>query len=378
MHEKRRQGQSIVDLTESNPTKAGLSYPRETILAALGDPRSLNYEPTPWGLEASRQAIANYYQDRVQPQNSLIGPDDLLLTSSTSEAYANLFKLLANPGDVILSPQPSYPLFDFLAAAESVEIRPYLLTYDAGWRIDLEELAVRITPQTRAVVVVNPNNPTGSFLSRLECAQLLGICRRHDLALICDEVFFDYRLRDGFEPFDPAARSGMELPVLTFLLNGLSKLVGLPQMKLGWMAILGPDRERMEARERLEILADTFLSVNTPVQHAVPTLLRDRRTIQDQIQSRLRQNLDTAGRVLSGSPAEVLRCEGGWCAVLRLPQVHSGEQWALLLLRDYHVLTHPGYLFDFQAESFLVVSLLTPAADFQTGVECLRKAVDRL
>jgi len=357
--QKRVSGAAILDLTESNPTAAGFSYSEDRILAALADPRSLCYEPAPAGIPAARMAVSSYYGGRVDPGR-------ILLTASTSEAYALLFKLLADPGDEVLIPRPSYPLFDFLAALESVRVVEYPLVYHGGWAVDFEALARKITPRTRAVVVVNPNNPTGSYLKKPELAQLTDLCRCHDLAILSDEVFSDYGLAD-----DPRRVSSLvdQEEVLAFSLSGLSKLVGLPQLKLGWIVISGPAQTRRVALERLELIADTYLSVATPVQWAAPGLLALRETMQAQILDRVRENLAFLGsRIGPESPWRVLQPEGGWYAVIQAPRIHSEEDWVLILLGEDNVLVQPGFFFDFENEAFVVMSLLTPAASFQEGL----------
>ena len=353
--EKRKRGEKIFDLTESNPTKAALAYPEEEILSALGDPRALRYEPDPRGMVSAREAVAQYYRERgVEVPTSRI-----TLTASTSEAYSHLFKLLANPGDEILAPRPSYPLFDYLAALESVEIRQYPLRYDGSWRIDFTSLERLITPRTRAIVVVNPNNPTGSYIKREEWARLqeLGI------PILSDEVFADYAFAPDRER---VATLAGESSVLTFSMSGLSKIAGLPQMKLGWIVASGPGHPA--ALEGLEWIADTFLSVSTPVQLALPRLLSTSATIQKQIQERTRTNLARLGeRLGGGSPYRILSIEGGWYAVLQVPRTRSEEEWALDLLEAHNVLVQPGFFYDFESEAFLILSLLTPPAVLEEG-----------
>jgi hypothetical protein len=356
---KRASGAAILDLTESNPTAAGFQYPQERILAALADPRSLCYEPNPAGIPTARMAVSSYYGGRVDPGR-------ILLTASTSEAYALLFKLLADPGDEVLIPRPSYPLFDFLAALESVRVVEYPLGYHGEWAVDFEALARKITPRTRAIVVVNPNNPTGSYLKKSELAQLTGLCRNHSLAILSDEVFCDYALAD--DPRRVSSLVGQE-EVLAFSLSGLSKLVGLPQLKLGWIATSGPAQARGAALERLELIADTYLSVGTPIQWAAPELLALRETMQTQILDRVRENLAfLQNQIGLESPWRVLQPEGGWYAVIQAPRIHSEEDWVLTLLGEDNVLVQPGFFFDFESEAFLVASLLTPAATFQEGI----------
>ncbi|HEX4594126.1 MAG TPA: pyridoxal phosphate-dependent aminotransferase, partial [Bryobacteraceae bacterium] len=356
---KRAAGAAILDLTESNPTNAGFAYPEDRILKALADPRSLCYEPTPAGLLAARSAVSGYY-------SGLVDTGRILLTASTSEAYALLFKLLADPGDEVLVPRPSYPLFDFLAALESIHVVEYPLVYHGGWSIDFEALTRKITPRTRAIVVVNPNNPTGSYLKKSELAQLIDVCRDHDLAILSDEVFCDYTLTD--DPRRVTSLVDVD-QVLTFSLSGLSKLVGLPQLKLGWIVSSGPAETRRESLERLELIADTYLSVATPVQWATPSLLALRETMQAQILERVRANLAfLRSQITSDSPWRVLPPEGGWYAVIQAPRIHTEEEWVLILLGEDNMLVQPGYFFDFETEAFLVASLLTPAPAFQEGV----------
>jgi alanine-synthesizing transaminase len=363
LEETRRSGARILDLTESNPTRAGLAYPGSEILKGLSNPGALRYDPDPRGLDSAREAVAQYYAGRGVEAR----PDRILLTASTSEAYAYLFKLLASPGDEVLIPRPSYPLFDFLAQLESVQVRQYPLRYDGAWHIDFHALEALIGPSTRALVVVNPNNPTGHFVKSGEASRLEALALQHDLALISDEVFADYAFAQ-----DPRRETVMARgrTALSFSLSGLSKVAGLPQMKLGWMIASG-DRAG-EAMERLEWIADTYLSVSTPVQTALPKLLEIAEGIQNQIRERTWANLLVLRDILAGSPANPLHVEGGWYAVIQMPRTRSEEQWAMTLLGRHKVLAQPGYFFDFETEAFLVVSLLTPAAIFAEGLQRLR------
>ena len=357
--QKRASGAALLDLTESNPTAAGFQYPQDRILAALADPRSLCYEPAPAGILAARLAVSSYYGGQVDP-------GCILLTASTSEAYALLFKLLADPGDEVLIPRPSYPLFDYLAALESVRVVEYPLVHHGGWTVDFDVLGRKITPRTRAIVIVNPNNPTGSYLKKSELAQLTGLCRDHNLAILSDEVFSDYALADDQQRVSSLVD---QEEVLAFSLSGLSKLVGLPQLKLGWIVTSGPAQARREAFERLELIADTYLSVATPVQWAAPALLALREAMQAQILQRVRENLAfLRSQIGLDSPWRVLQPEGGWYAVIQAPRIHSEEDWVLTLLGENNVLVQPGFFFDFESEAFLVASLLTPAATFQEGI----------
>jgi alanine-synthesizing transaminase len=349
LDQKHAAGGPILDLTESNPTRIGIEYPREAILAALADPRILQYQPSPQGMLEAREAVSAYYAGDIPPEQ-------ILLTASTSEAYAYLFKLLCDPQAEILVPRPSYPLFSYLAALESVKPVPYRLEYDHGWFIDLPHLRSRITPRTRAIVVVNPNNPTGSFIKRAEHQELTEICLKHEIALISDEVFMDYTLRTDAERVSCLA---VNAAVLTFSLSGLSKVAGLPQMKLGWIAANGPGHK--EALQRLELISDTYLSVSAPVQYGAAQLLALRKNIQSQISARTLTNLVA----LSNRALDV---EGGWYATLRVPRTRTEEETALHLLSKHNVLVQPGYFFDFESEAFLVISLLTPEAEFRRGI----------
>ena len=362
LHEKRAARAEILDLTESNPTRAQLSYPEQEILAALSDRRSLLYEPGPAGLRDAREAIAAYHVG--------IDPEQIILTASTSEAYSLLFKLLADSGNEVLVPRPSYPLFEFLANLDSVRVVQYPLAYHEGWAIDFESLRERATERTRAVVVVNPNNPTGSFLKKEELDQLISFCADRNAAILSDEVFSDYAI--GKDMRRVRSLTGVR-DVLTFSLSGLSKVVGLPQMKLGWIAVNGPDNLRTTAIERLELIADTYLSVNTPVQWAAPKLLCLRDCIQSQISNRLRDNLAFLRERRAGknSPWSVLDVEGGWYVTLQAPKIRTEEEWVLHLLRNHNVLVQPGFFFDFDTEAFLVVSLLTPPEIFREGIHRL-------
>jgi len=361
---KRASGVQVLDLTESNPTQAGFDYPRGKILEALSIPASLRYEPDPSGLLAARQAIADYYRSRGEK----VTAEFIYLTASTSEGYAYLFKLLADPGDEILVPQPSYPLFDFLAALESVQVARYPLKYDDefGWQINLEALGNSITTKTKAIILVNPNNPTGSFIKKSELAKMNELCAEHGLALIVDEVFSDYFYSDDVQRVcnlvgNPHA--------LTFVLSGLSKICGLPQMKLGWIHVNGPENVVAETRERLDFISDTYLSVGTPVQHAAAELLSVRHEMQRQIIERvLRNDKYLRSRSAELPSCRVLKQEGGWYAVMEISTEFFEEEFCINLLEVDNALLHPGYFFDFQKQGFLVFSLLTSPAIFEEGV----------
>jgi hypothetical protein len=361
IQQKRDSGAEMLDLTESNPTRAGFIYPEEDILRGFQDRRALSYDPESLGLPHARAQIANLHG---------VDPERILITASTSEAYSWVFKLLCDPGDEILIPHPSYPLFELLARLESVVVRSYPIRYHHGWFIDLDALASSFTDRTRAVVVVNPNNPTGSYLKRDEWERLMALCSARGCALISDEVFADYSLEEVGQRVS-AIEDGS---ALSFTLNGLSKLVGLPQMKLGWMTLSGPEHLRRRAMSRLEIIADTYLSVGAPVQYALPSLLSAREGLQSQILERLRSNLAFARSAFAGTPATVLDVEGGWYAVTRVPNVRSEEEWVRLLL-ERGVLVQPGYFYDFESEGYLVLSLLTPRNVFEEGVTRLVESV---
>lgn len=358
---RRARGEPLIDLTESNPTRAGFDYPAD-LLAPLGDARGLRYAPAPLGLIDARRAVAADYAR----QRLVVAAERIVLTASTSDGYSLLFKLLANAGDEVLVPRPSYPLFDYLTQLDLVAARYYDLDVHGAWSIDLASLEQALTPRTRAVLVVSPNNPTGSFITAAEFDRLATICAPRGIAIIADEVFADYELEPG-----AAARAGRGVlrdDVLSFSLGGLSKSIGLPQVKLGWIAVGGPDPLVSAALERLELIGDTYLAVSTPVQLAAAELLARGAAVRDQIAARVRANL----RALRGAVAAVPSCQvlpgaGGWYAVLQVPSLESEEELVLRLLTD-GVLTHPGYFFDFPRESYLIVSLLPPEAAFVDGV----------
>jgi len=356
---KRGAGEQILDLTESNPTRAGLSYPSQEILGGLADSRSLDYNPDPRGLISAREAVSLYYEDRGVE----VSPSRILLTASTSEAYGYLFKLLADPGDDVLVPRPSYPLFEFLGAMESVQVRPYPLRYDGGWHIDFDALDRSIGTRTRAIIVVNPNNPTGSYLKQDEWDRLERLAAAREIAILSDEVFADFAFAPDTARVSTLAGASR---ALTFSMSGLSKVAGLPQMKLGWIVASGP--RHVEALGRLEWIADTYLSVATPVQVALPRLMAASSAVRTQILERSRANLAFLRRAIGDqSPCRVLAVEGGWYAVLQVPRTKSEEEWALDLLRERSVLVQPGFFYDFESEAFLVLSLLTSPPVFEEG-----------
>ena len=354
----RARGVALLDLTETNPTRVGLSYP-DDLLSPLADARGREYEPAPLGLRSAREAVAEYCSNEGH-----IHPDRVVLTTSTSEAYALLFKLLCNPGDVVLAPRPSYPLFESLTALEAVAQTPYWLHQHGQWSIDRGSLENALTPCTRAVLVVSPNNPTGSMLRRADREWLVALCAERGLAIIADEVFADYRLQPG----EDAVSLAGETRALTFVLGGLSKSAGLPQIKLGWIVVSGPEGVVADAITRLEVICDTYLSVSTPVQHAAPQLLMAGRAIRQAIQTRVAANLKSLDRALGrDSPVSLVMPEGGWSAVLRVPATRSEESLVLQLLNDTNVLVHPGFFFDFACEAFRVVSLRPAPEIFDEG-----------
>lgn len=358
--QRRSSGAPVFDLTASNPTLCGFHYNGEVISAALTHPAIFTYSPDPRGLEFARAAVAHYYAQR----GVTVSLDSLFLTASTTEAYSFALRVLCNPGDEVLIPAPSYPLFDFLADVQDVKLVRYPLFYDHGWHIDFHALGQAITSRTRAIIVVHPNNPTGHFTRASEVAQLNAVCARHDVALIADEVFLDFALGDSV-----ASTFAGNPGALTFTMSGISKIAGLPQMKLAWLAVSGPDAFKTAALQRLEVIADTFLSVNTPVQVALPVLLDTARDFQEQVRLRVKENLATLDAALPKQHLFTrLEVEGGWHAVLRLPAGHSDESFALRLLTEDGVYVHPGHFFDFPRDGYLVVSLIAPPRDLQAAI----------
>ena len=355
----------VLDLTESNPTRAGLPYERDAILASLARPASLVYEPAAFGLPSAREAVAAELSAHGPP----VDPSRVVLTASTSEAYAFLFKLVCDPGDEVLVPVPSYPLFEHLARLESVRAVPYRLAYDGAWHVDLASARDAVTARTRAIVAVSPNNPTGSYLKRAELAALGAL----GLPIVSDEVFARYPLREDAT----RARSALEAngAPLVFALGGLSKLAALPQVKLAWMAVGGDESRIGQAMGRLEVIADAFLSLGTPVQHAAAALLASRHAAEGAIRERTLENLAFVRSVVPGSPVSLLDVEGGWYATLRVPRTRSELEWAVALLEEDDVHVYPGHYFDFEGEAYLVVSLLTREDVFRDG---LRRVVSRV
>jgi aspartate/methionine/tyrosine aminotransferase len=369
----RRSGRPLLNLTASNPTTVGLNYERERILRALQHPQALEYEPASKGILAAREAVAGYYAGR----GIAVEPERLILTVSTSEAYSYCFRLLCDPGDEVLVPSPSYPLFEFLADIQDVKLVPYELVYDHGWQIEFESLRRAISARTRAIMVVNPNNPTGHFTRAWELERLNTLCREHELALVADEVFLDYALTDdvlnGATPLSFAANDA----ALTFTLSGLSKICALPQIKVAWIAASGPAELVRTALDRLDVIADTYLSPNAPVQWAIAELLATREGIQRQLRERTLHNLrELDAQLASAKMTTRLALDAGWYAVLRTPSTRSDEDTAIALMEHEDVLIHPGHFFDFPGAGYLVVSLIAPESDFREGIGRVLRAID--
>ena len=356
----------IIDLTISNPTRAQIKYNESAILNALNHPQALDYDPQPKGLRSAREAVSRYYTPTLDPES-------LILTTSTSEGYSFVFRLLCNPGDEILVPKPSYPLFDFLAELQDVKLVPYSLLYDHGWQIDFQSLEAAVTPNSRAIVLVHPNNPTGSYVSAEERRRLNELCHHHNLALIVDEVFLDYAHHK------PQPTFAANPDALTFTLSGVSKISALPQMKLAWIAVSGPHASAAPAMQRLEIIADTYLSLNAPIQLAAPVLLDQRKTIQPQLMNRVRANLAELDRQLAAQKSCArLEIQGGWYAVLRIPVTRSDEDFAIEFLQRSGVLVHPGHFYDFPRDGYLILSLIANEDEFRKGIAKLLAYANKL
>ena len=365
----RERGEQVIDLTVSNPTECGFTYPSNELLSALSKPGSLHYEPDPQGSIPARKAVCKYYRSR----DIDLSPHQVFLTASTSEAYATIFKLLCNAEEEVLVPQPSYPLFEFLAQINDVRLNSYPLRYDGVWHIDFDSLVQAITPATKAIILIHPHNPTGMFLKKYEHEKLVEIAQKNNLSLIVDEVFLEYGFSDYAEKFNSTAS---ERRVLTFTLNGISKMIGMPQMKLGWIVLSGPDTALTEASHRLEMLCDTFLSVNTPVQSALPVLLQAGEAVREQIVDRIKANFAIlTGHLNNGGQCSVLNCEGGWYGIIRVPRIKTDEEWCLELLKQKHVYCYPGYFFDFEEEGYLIVSLLVDEKRFNEGIQLFRDLI---
>lgn len=363
----RESGRPLLDLTASNPTACGFDYDESAILSALRSPAALRYDPDPKGLLPARAAVASYYEEK----GDHVEPGNLILTTGTSEAYSFLFRLLCEPSDEVLIAHPSYPLFDFLATIQDVTLRPFQLVYDHGWQLDFHSLEKAINTRTRAILLVHPNNPTGHFVKKAEAEKLNALCASRSLSLVVDEVFLDYEVGSGGR----SARHGSFASndgALTFVLSGLSKVAALPQMKVGWMVAAGPKSAVRNAMVRLEVIADTYLSLSTPLQCATPTLLAQRRRMQPQLMRRIEKNLTEFDAQLGKqSLVSRLEIEGGWYATLRVPALRSDEELAIRLLEERSVLVHPGHFYEFPDDGYLVVSLLTPADDFAEGTRRL-------
>ncbi len=374
LEEHGRSGKELLDLTASNPTTCGFAYPEREILMALTDPRALVYRPESKGLGEAREAVAEYYAGRAgfSGSSSRVDPEHILLASGTSEAYTHIFRLLCEAGDEILVPAPSYPLFEFLADLADIHLVPYPLLYDHGWQIDFASLRATLTPRSRAVLVVHPNNPTGSFVKPREAVELAEICAAREMAIVADEVFLDYT--NGATRAQTFALSDA---ALTFTLSGLSKISMLPQMKLAWTVVSGPEAVVQAAVDRLEIIADTYLSPSTPVQLALPKFLSLRQALQSQLQQRISANLTALDGMLRESKSLArLDREGGWYAILRIPVTGTDDDLTVALLERFSVLVHPGHFFNFSREGFLVLSLITPEQQFQEGLRRLQKFFD--
>ncbi|HEY7726972.1 MAG TPA: pyridoxal phosphate-dependent aminotransferase [Candidatus Eisenbacteria bacterium] len=371
----RRAGRPILDLTESNPTRVGLSRLDEAARAALAPERLSTYEPDPRGARPAREAVAAYLEERAaasgRPLAAPFDPDAVLLTAGTSEAYAHLFRLLCDPGDRVLAPRPSYPLIAPLAALEGVELATYRLVYDGRWRPDLESLEAALLPGTRALLVVEPNNPTASVLRPEEAGEIVSICERAGLSLVSDEVFGDFPWSPGGAPL-PGHLGTDRVP--TFVLGGISKLCGLPQLKLGWIAVSGPARARREAIRGLEWIGDLFLTVAGGVQHALPRILGSRGPYLARVSRRIRENLAALDRAAEDSGAyERLEGDGGWTAVLRVATGRSGELGGLAAL-ERGVYVHPGHFYDLPDDRYAAVSLLPEPAEFREALARLAPA----
>lgn len=354
----RKAGQEVLDLTESNPTRCGFSYLRQDLLAPLASADSLLYDPHPQGLAEARKAVVRYYARRGIHLDS----GQIFLTASTSEAYHFLFRLLADPGAGILVPKPGYPLLEYLGGLNDVTVTPFALTAP-DWTMDIKTMKRAASTKARALMLVNPNNPTGHFVSEADRDKVIRFCRERGLALLADEVFLDYAWEDDA----PARSFAGSSEVLTFTMSGISKILGLPQMKLSWIVVSGPEKERREAVRRLEIIADAYLSVNTPVQRALPSWLKETDRVSGEILGRVKENFSVLLNLPDAARFIGPRPEGGWYALLNLPDSKTDEGWALHLLVAEHVLIHPGYLFDFEGTSKAVISLLPEPEKFREG-----------
>ena len=364
----------MLDLTAANPTRCGFAVDAQALLDPLSAAGALDYDPQPFGRLAAREAVCGYYRER----GAAVDAGNVCLTTSTSEAYSFLFRLLCDPGDEVLIATPGYPLLDYLAGLDDVRLVEYPLLYEHGWQVEPGAIESRIGPRTRVLALVHPNNPTGHFVSEAERARMEALCVRHGLALLVDEVFLDYGWTGAWAATGKGGGRSFARgphPALTFVLSGMSKIAALPQMKLSWLAVCGPEGLRDEARARLEVIADTFLSVNAPVQHALPAWLAGCGGMQEQIRRRVAGNLAELDRLLVGTAASRLQGEGGWYAVLRIPALGPDEAFALALLERTGVLVHPGSAFGFAGRGWVVVSLLPELEVFSLGVESLLTGV---
>jgi alanine-synthesizing transaminase len=360
---RRLSGLPLIDLMQSNPTQCGFHFDSQQILAALNNSASLQYDPDPQGLPQARQAVAAYYRSR----NCQVSIDGIFLTTSTSEAYSFLFRMLCNPGDELLIAQPGYPLFSFLAAIQDVSLVRYPLVYDYGWQIDFHSLQQAITPRTRGIIVVHPNNPTGHFCKPGGIERLNQICRERHIAIVSDEVFLDFSLAPDAPPTFAANNE-----VLTFTMSGLSKISGLPQMKVAWLTVAGPDALKQPAIARLEMIADTYLSMNAPIQLALPVLLEQRHLFRQQWLTRVQNNLAHLDKLLASQKLCMrLKMEGGWYAVIKAPSTTGDDELAFDLLTTRGVYVHPGHFYDFPSDGYWVVSLITPEQEFASGIDAL-------
>jgi len=368
LDELRAAGVPLIDLTASNPTQCGFHYDNQAILSAFRDHAALRYDPQPKGALTARREVARYYLD---DHRVTVDPQSIFLTTSTSEAYSHAFRLLCNPGDELLLPKPSYPLFEFLAGLHDVRLIPYSLAYAHGWFLDFRSVEAAITPRTRAILLVHPNNPTGSFIQPQEFSRLNALCRQHQLALIADEVFLDFAW-----DADRRRSFAANTEALTFTLSGVSKISALPQMKIAWLIAGGPASLVEPAIQRLEVIADTFLSVSAPAQAALPVLLQQRHSLRAQLLARVRENHATLQSLLREHPAcELLHADAGWYAVLRVSSHVSDEDLAIALLQNHHVVVHPGHFYDFPADGYLVLSLIPPAPAFHQGIDALLRSL---
>jgi hypothetical protein len=371
LQQKRACSDEILDLSESNPTRCGFIHSPSLLIDSSSLKRSMLYEPDPKGLMTARQSIADWYKR----QNIAVDPERIILASSTSEAYSFLFRLLCNVGDIVAVPKPSYPLFEYLARLNDVLTQQYRLAYDGEWLIDLPSVEEVLSSNADALILVHPNNPTGSYVKKEERDRIVSEARARRIPIIVDEVFSPFSFAKDERRAESFARTDQ---ILTFTLNGLSKLVGLPQMKLAWIVVSGPETECAQALQRLEVIADTYLSVGTAVQHALPSLLNDPEAMTENILARTRSNFESLKAVCAaGSSATLFQCEGAWSALLRLPAKKSDEEWAFEMLRSQGVLTHPGHLFEIETKSCIVISLLPEHGVFTEGIRRILATVER-